>query len=245
MIDKNNLPQRLYYTLPDAAKVLGCEVRDIIHYAAIHALQLSVYIKRHHCETDSWFHLNMPSSKVDDIDIFSMLRGDGWEIDFVEFKSKSEKFFADGYYAKAVSGFFYVDGYNLIPLEFNESDEISLVGVSTLPSFIDGQCIDVNFMMNHLKVNSNYLCVRKNDMDFINKNVSMPSKDLNSESRKTTAKKSELIFYLLKMIPELSCVDLEREKITKIASMIEEIAAKKGIDLPSTHWQTWSKYLER
>lgn len=73
----------------------------------------------------------------------------------------------------------------------------------------------------------------------------MPSKDAFNESKKTIAKKSELIFYLLKMIPELSGIDLENEKITKIAAMIEEIAAKKGIDLPSTHWQTWNKYLER
>ena len=73
MIDNSNLPQRLYYSLPDAAKELGCEVRDLIHYAAIQALQLSIYIPFHHGSPDAWFHLNMPSSKVADIDMFSML----------------------------------------------------------------------------------------------------------------------------------------------------------------------------
>ncbi|HCJ7731664.1 TPA: hypothetical protein NV459_004664 [Citrobacter freundii] len=242
---KDNLPQRLYYPLPEAAKKSGCEVKDIIHYAAIQALQLSVYIEHHCADNSAWFHLNMPNSKVCDIDMFSMLRGDGWGIDFVELKKKSDAFLIDGYYAKSISGFFYVDGYNLIPLEFNESADVSLVAVSTLPDYIDGDCIDINFQMHNLKLDRNFLCIRNSDLDFINENVSMPSKDSGFESKKTSAKKSELIFYLLKMIPELSGVDLENEKITKITAMIEEVAAKKGIDLPSTHWQTWNKYLGR
>ncbi|HFS5811132.1 TPA: hypothetical protein ACH0TE_003845 [Citrobacter farmeri] len=239
------LPERLYYPLPDVAKKLGCSVNDVIHYGAIGALNISAYITLHHGREGSWFHLNMPQSKIDDIDLFSMLRGDGWAIDFVEFKMKSDIFPLDGYYAKSISGFFYVDGYNLISHEFNESADVSLVAVSTLPGYIDGDCIDINFQMHNLKLDRSFLCIRSSDLDFINENVSMPSKDSSFESKKTSSKKSELIFYLLKMIPELSGVDLENEKITKITAMIEEVAAKKGIDLPSTHWQTWNKYLGR
>jgi hypothetical protein len=245
MIGNENLPQRLYYSLPDAAKELGCEIRDVIHYAAIQALQLSIYINFHHSTPDAWFHLNIPESEVDYIDMFSMLRGDGWDIDFVEFKKKSDVFFIDGYYAKAINGFFYIDGYNLIPLEFNESAEISLAGVSTLPNYSNGQCIDVNFQLSNLKLDRKFLCVRKTDLEFISKNVSMPSKDIKKESNKTSAKKSQIIPALIKCIPEMRGIDLDTTPVSKIISLIEAIAAKDGIDLPETHRQTWQKYLGR
>lgn len=40
-------------------------------------------------------------------------------------------------------------------------------------------------------------------------------------------------------------VDLEETPVTKIAEMIEVIAAQRGVELPSTHRQTWQKYLGR
>ncbi|MCK7086212.1 hypothetical protein [Enterobacter kobei] len=245
MIDNSNLPQRLYYSLPDAAKELGCEVRDLIHYAAIQALQLSIYIPFHHGSPDAWFHLNMPSSKVADIDMFSMLKGDGWSLDFVEYKKESDDFFIDGYYEKAISGFFYIDGYNLISLEFNESADVSLAGVSTLPDYRDGQCIDINFQVNNLKLNRDFLCIRKSDLEVINKNVSMPAKIIKEESNKTAAKKSQIIPALIKCIPEMRDIDLDTTPVSKIISLIEAVAARDGVELPELHRQTWQKYLGR
>ncbi|HBT5796022.1 TPA: hypothetical protein OMH60_000773 [Klebsiella pneumoniae] len=245
MIDNDNLPQRLYYSLPDAAKKLGCEVNDIIHYAAIQALQLSVYIHFHHSSPDTWFHLNMPDDKVNDIDMFSMLRDDGWGIDFIEFKKASDYFIIDGYYAKAINGFFYIDGYNLIPLEFDDSAEVSLGGVSTLPDYSDGQCIDINFQLNNLNLDRNYLCIRARDLEMINKDVFMPAKDINKESNKTAAKKSQIIPSLIKCIPEMRDIDLDTTPVSKIISLLEAIAAKDGIEFPETHRQTWQRYLGR
>ncbi len=37
------LPKREYYTLQQAAKKSGCEVEDLLHYAAIGVLQLCVH----------------------------------------------------------------------------------------------------------------------------------------------------------------------------------------------------------
>lgn len=245
MISHDNLPQRLYYSLPDVAKELQCEVSDVIHYAAIGALQMSIYVPFHHCNKDEWFHLNMPADKIDDIDMFSMLRDDGWNIDFVEFKKLSGDFVVEGYYAKAINGFFYVDGYNLIPLEFNELAEVSLAGVSTLPDYSDGPCIDINFQLNNLKLDRKFLCVRKRDLEFITNNVSMPSKNIKKESNKTASKKSQIIPALIKCIPEMRDIDLDTTSVSKIISLIEAIAAKNGIELPETHRQTWQKYLGR
>ncbi|HHZ3461553.1 TPA: hypothetical protein ACWCBK_004056, partial [Escherichia coli] len=55
----------------------------------------------------------------------------------------------------------------------------------------------------------------------------------------------EIIPALIKLIPEMQDVDLEETPVTKIAEMIEVIAAQRGVELPSTHRQTWQKYLGR
>ena len=58
-------------------------------------------------------------------------------------------------------------------------------------------------------------------------------------------KLSEVIPALLKMIPEFDDVDLEGESISKIASILEAIAAAKGIELNLPDKNTWARYLGR
>lgn len=181
--DKSHLPSRLYYPLIEAARELGCEVKDIIHYAAIEALQLSIYVDFHYTDPAAWFHVGIPESKVNDIDEFSMLSGDGWSIDKVEFKNKSEGFYIDGYYAKAIQGFFYVDGHSLIRLEFDEKEVVYLHGVHTENEFYSDEVIYINFGMdNLLEVNFSNLCVMASSMSLIRQDVvNLPTPEIKKE----------------------------------------------------------------
>lgn len=243
-----NLPARLYYPLPEAAKKIGCSIKDIIHYGAIGAINLSVYISLHHSDDGSWFHLNLPSDKVKDIDELSGLSGDGWSIDFVEFKSVSNGFMVEGYYARAISGFFYIDSHPLIDAEFSDLEKITLSGVSTSPEPYAGNGIDVSFLLgNQLSINTSKLCVRLADIEGIKLFGSMPDgRDINKkESIKTVAKKEKIIKGLLMIIPEFSDQDIDSIPVKKIKELVESISASRGIEFPDTDLGTWSKYLER
>ncbi|HCI5669068.1 TPA: hypothetical protein NPO09_003621 [Klebsiella pneumoniae] len=65
------------------------------------------------------------------------------------------------------------------------------------------------------------------------------------EHPRTANRKGEVIPALLKMIPEFDDVDLEGESISKIASILEAIAAAKGIELNLPDKNTWARYLGR
>lgn len=79
-------------------------------------------------------------------------------------------------------------------------------------------------------------------LEDIKQEPSFPSMD---ESGKTVAKKGELIKCLLRLIDDMSDVDFDNTPVSKIVNIIEATAARKGVDLPETHRQTWQKYLGR
>lgn len=70
-------------------------------------------------------------------------------------------------------------------------------------------------------------------------------RNLTEDNPKRAAKRNEVIYSLIKLIPEMGDVDLDTESLPKIADLIDSIAASRGIEFPKTHWQTWQKYLGR
>lgn len=240
------LPERLYYPLPEAAEKLNCTVRDILHYGAIGAIKISAYVKAY--DNENWFHLNMPSKKSEEIDDMGMLSGEWWNIDFINFNHANEYFTVDGYYARAVTGFFYIDSSSLTDAEFRDDGEISLVRVSTGPESYVDDCIDINFVYgNAVKTSVSKLCIRAKDIDDIKPSGHIPdyAKSIESESSKTIAKKERIIKGLLSLIPEMSGEDIDELPVKKIKELVESIAAVRGVEFPNTDLGTWSKYLER
>ena len=68
---------------------------------------------------------------------------------------------------------------------------------------------------------------------------------ITEDSPKASSKRNEVIYSLIKLIPEMGDVDQDTESLPKIADLIDSIAASRGIEFPKTHWQTWQKYLGR
>ncbi len=170
------LPKRAYYPLSEAATLMGCGVRDVIHFGAIDALDFYVFINKFDAPGESWFHLNIPNNQVDNIDFFGCLSGDGWMLYDVAFKKKSDGFYLDGYYAKSISGLFNVNGFYLQPLEFSDSCNLETTVLSSHPEDEDYLPVDVNLIGFNLSIGRDYLCVLGKDIDkFMNieeKNVS-------------------------------------------------------------------------
>lgn len=242
-----NLPERLYYPLNEAAKKLNCTEQDIIHFGAIDAVKLSIYIHQYRTIENNELHLNMPESMVGEIDCFDSLCGDGWSITGIEERKASDAFAYDGYFAKTIYGFFYIDALELTEIEFDTSCNLELMQLSTGRESFHNDCIDINFLTKNLSIDRKFLCVRKEDMYNFKENTKIPVKgnSLSTESPKTIAKKSELIHALLKLIPEISDVDTYTTPVSKIAELIEAIAAKKEIEIPKIHRQTLANYLGR
>lgn len=243
-----NLPERLYYPLPEAAEKLGCTIKDIIHFGAIGAISISVYVEYHYADEKTYFHLNIPSEKISEIDDFNSLSGNGWSIGHIEFKKVKEGFMIDGYYAKTINGFFYINSESLISAEFSNDELIPLSSVSTGPEPFEDGCIDIDFLiLNSLSINLNKLCIRSVDLNNIKILGRMPDvvSSAGFESQKTIAKKENLIKALLTLVPEFSDVDIERLAVSKIKNIAEVAASARGIDFPKTDLGTWSKYLER
>ncbi|QRN39599.1 hypothetical protein [Pectobacterium carotovorum] len=62
------LPKREYYTLQQAAKKSGCEVEDLLHYAAIGVLQLCVYYEDNKkADSDCYFYATLSDDLIDEL----------------------------------------------------------------------------------------------------------------------------------------------------------------------------------
>lgn len=231
--------KRLYYPLPDAALKLGVSINDVMHYGATGILDFYVFINNLQAPDNKWFHLSLPSDEANNIDCFGCLSGGGWLIHDVSMKRKDEGFIIDGHYAKSISGFFHVDDTNIRPLEFSETALVETMFLLSEPEKGDAMPIYVNCMLFNLSLERDYLCILGKDIDDLLK------KDSRTDSDKTIAKKAELIPALLKMVPELSDLNLDTTPVSKVIEIVEAIAAQKGIHLPEIHRQTWQKYLGR
>lgn len=242
-----NLPERLYYPLSEAAKKLNCTEQDIIHFGAIGAINLSIYIDQHRAKNNSFFHLNMPKSMVGKIDDFGSLWGDGWHIADIEEREINDALVLKGYFTNRIDGFFYIESFKLTKMEFDTSCNLELMQVSTGSESGYDNCIDVNFLTEVLSIDRKFLCIKKEDIYNFKESTKIPIKEneILKESPKTIATKSELIPALLKLIPELSDIDPYTAPVKKIAELVEAVAAEKGIEMPNIHRQTWQNYLGR
>ncbi len=241
------LPERLYYPLPDAARKLDCTVQDIIHFGAIGAINISVYIGNHKEKNNNSFHLNMPSDLILNIDDFGNIYGDGWYIYNIEERHANDELNLDGYFSNGIDGFFYINNFDLTKIEFDATCKLELTQVSTGSESGYNGCIDVNFLTAPLSIDRSFLCIKKDDIYNFKESISIHRKgqSLLTESPKTIATKSELIPALLKLIPEFDDVDLCTAPIAKITDLVEAIAAKRGVVIPHIHNQTWQAYLGR
>ncbi|MEG0870363.1 MAG: hypothetical protein RSG77_25455 [Hafnia sp.] len=81
-------------------------------------------------------------------------------------------------------------------------------------------------------------------LSFIGK-VENPTTATKTESRKTIAKKGDMIEALLRLHPAFEGQDLDSIAPGRIKSIVEAIAAERGVSFPDTDIGTWSKYLRR
>lgn len=242
--DKIKLPERLYYPLPEAAKKIGsgCEVKDVIHYGAIGALNISVYLTEITPETgDAIFFLDA-TRFTEDKSLPSHFFGDNFLIGDVHLNDRPL-----GWCASVLKGFFFIKSVSLIGAEFDiEGGKIKIDFIST--STKDGDGVEIYFMnkKGFIEVPFNRLCVMANEISNIRSSGSMPVfSDDKKETDKTIAKKENLIKALLTLVPEFSDVDIESLAVSKIKHIAEVAASARGIDFPKTDLGTWSKYLER
>lgn len=242
-----SLPERLYYPLSEAAKKLNCTEQDVIHFGAIGAIKLSIYIHEHRARDKAYFYLNISKNMIDKISFFDSLNGEGWNIGGVKKRKINDGLVLEGYFSDEIRGFFYIDSFYLTKIEFDTSCNLELMQVSTgIESFYD-DCIDVDFLTENLSIDRKFLCIKKEDMYNFKEDtkISLKENSLFGESPKTIATKSELIPALLKLIPELSDIDPYTAPVKKIAELVEAVAAEKGIEMPNIHRQTWQNYLGR
>ncbi len=177
-----SLPERLYYPLVEAAEKMECSVKDIIHYGATDALKICIYIDYSTEENKSLLRLNLSNSKLNEMDDFNNISGDGWSINGVYLNdSKADKLLSSGYYAENISGFFYVMAHYLVPVEFNsEQSNLKLNYVSTGWDDDLVEDIGVDFMFLGVSFPVKNLCVMAKDINELtekNKNSKMPSFD--------------------------------------------------------------------
>jgi hypothetical protein len=251
-----NIPERLYYPLPEAADMLGCTIRDVIHMGAAGVIDLSIYI-------NSWIEssdvkpnerlmvffdgLDENPEEFCKLDLIS-LSGDRWSLSGI-YEPQPEldsSFKAILRYARIINGFFYLSSYNLIDFEFDYPCDY--IWLNSLTAELDFKGFgDVKLHSFHkIKFPSKSICVMADSIKKIKEKTSVfpdISPDKKVESPKTSAKKSELILQLLKLIPDFDGVDLEATSVSKTISIVEAAAAAKGVEIPKTDKNTWSRYL--
>ncbi|WEF28563.1 hypothetical protein PYR66_02155 [Klebsiella aerogenes] len=234
------LPVRLYYPLPEAAEKLGCSVKDLYHFAAIGALDIVVFFPalKHDC-----LMLMIPDFMEGEIDydFGGVLGSERWTISGIQLQEDAE---IPGYYAKSISGFFYLNREYFSVPEFLGADAKIRSPFFTTRSESEGWECQITTINGGIEIDTRFLCVMADDLAKIKEIGSLPVNQA-GESPKTVSKKAELIPALLKMIPELEGLDIEMGPVAKIISVLEAAAAAKGVDLPATDKNTWAKYLGR
>lgn len=310
------LPERLYYPLGKAATELGCDVSDIIHFAANRNLRLCVKIfetpigieevsedwsadllvnekylnsivKEYYAPADDKFvkdengnYFAEDEVNFDFVNSYVRLQG---RIRFFIDKSTGDvcDYSTDLYGVYGLlqlgSRTIYMNEENIInggnfkvssfvlPIddmhnlangyfkryvsEFANDDWVSDY-IEKDSDYLRSQTIEnaVSKMREPLVISADQLFVTKDEIERLKKGgvKEYENKDGDiSESAKTIAKKGEIINCLLKMIPEISGLNVDIAPVSKIKEVVEALAAGKNIELPDTHPQTWARYLGR
>lgn len=233
------LPERIYYPLPEAAKKLECTVKDLFHFAYVGAINISIYVSSY--KSDGLLAM-IPNHLIGEIDndFGGVLGSDKWGIFDLEFRKEGP---VAGYYAKSISGFFYVWRDCFAMAEFTDGiDFIRTSSLTTRPEAEGGE-IEIASMQGSIELDARCLCIMASDLEKIEEFGTLSIKKV--DTPKTLAKKGEIISALIKINPELSDINLETTPVAKIITIIEAAAASKGVDLPPTDKNTWAKYLGR
>ncbi|EFE5032289.1 TPA: hypothetical protein OB753_002499 [Escherichia coli] len=249
---------RIYYTLPMVAKKLGCTVDDVLHLGATNRLEICAYIgendllfSENKCSARVIFEDDSESYYVEQIKKRNVIDTDMYNISYFHYNDDCVEdtdtgiFRLPGWYANYLKGFFAIPSRYLVDVE------------------LSGPCNAVDVKPQHLyTIKAHYkklylaeifgLCIPEERLVVFENELSnfdYAAKPVygggDRESPKTAAKRNEVIYSLIKLIPEMDDVDLDTESLPKIADLIDSIAASRGIEFPKTHWQTWQKYLGR
>lgn len=245
---------RAYYPLAMAAKKLNCTVADILHFGATNRLEICAYIDGvkvadDYCSFNVFINDEDKDDIVSEISEGNSIFSDMYEISLFKYNEllgvEGGYFRFKGWYANHLKGFFAVPTEYLVDIELSLMDEpvnISPHELFTPKNYgshihlanIEG----LNIAESRLVVfHSELLCFN------VSSTPKYPGSDI--EKPKTVAKKAQIIPALIKLLPDMRNVDLDNTPVSKIISIIEELAAKEGVDLPEIHWQTWQKYLGR
>ncbi|EBR9314533.1 hypothetical protein VQZ12_000799 [Salmonella enterica] len=231
------LPQREFYKLDEVAAILDCSFSDVLYYCSIDILHAYTYIDIED-KYEFLFNIGMHEDIRKKIDCFKSLCYGDWCAYGVEFHQRTDKLPVDGMYAKKLDGVFFIDGYCLKSLIFNGEDSFKIDCFSDLHLEATENEVNFNCLDFCLTIKTDSLRIKSNEVN------DLKLKSMN-ESDKTVAKKAEIISCLIKLIPEMSDVNLDTTPVAKIASLIEAVAATRAVEFPKTDIGTWSKYLGR
>ncbi|MEJ5073422.1 hypothetical protein WH357_13960 [Enterobacter ludwigii] len=141
----------------------------------------------------------------------------------------------------ALSGYYTVQYGNFSDLQFDDSIDAVITSVI---SIADNEIID--FGKHPLILKKKFLSIMLDDLtDFKLRSIEHFKKYAFDEHVRTANRKGEIIPALLAMIPDFDGMDLSTESASKISSILEAIAAKKGIELSLPDKNTWARYLGR
>ncbi|EAY6134785.1 hypothetical protein AH775_08510 [Salmonella enterica subsp. enterica serovar Give] len=250
----NNLG-RVYHTLPLAAKKMGCTVEDILHFGATNRLEICAYIdgveeRYDYCTFNVFFdNEDSENSFSKTINKYNSIFTDMYEISLFnyndEFCVDDERMVIEGLYANHMKGFFAIPSEFLVEVELSSACEI----INLSPRYLYTPKGYGNYIrldnIEGLSIPENRLVIFDREISDFNYERKPKYAGGERESPKTAAKRNEVIYSLIKLIPEMGDVDLDTESLPKIADLIDSIAASRGIEFPKTHWQTWQKYLGR
>ncbi|HBS2495741.1 TPA: hypothetical protein MAD81_003229, partial [Klebsiella pneumoniae] len=179
---------------------------------------------------------------------YSRLTGEGWDISGIyEYTPKDDDFFKDNVnFVKFLSGFFFVSNNCLTDFEFNtDAETLKINTLYTGGDIYDTEAVIINSFLG-VMFPVKYLCVMASEFNGLSSKLGkMPQPESDNETGKTVAKKGELIKCLLRLIDDMGDIDLDNTPVSKIVNILEATAARKGIEMPDTHRQTWQKYLGR
>ena len=238
---KANLPEGLYYPIPEAAEFLGCSIRDVYHYAATGMIKFSIYINEIAKNNVEFISLDLgcrhkgPSTYDSVITIHTDLYS------LYDVRHEGDKH--NTLTVESISGFFMVPKESCILLEFSSNDFIKLHHLTADIDEEDEFGISLLFD-DYVDVPRSCLCIFAEDIRKIKQLSSMEIENINEHPRRAN-RKGEIIPSLLAMIPEFEGVDIEVESPTKILNILEATAAAKGIELSIPDKNTWGRYLGR
>lgn len=244
--------KRAYYPLPMAADKMGCSVDDLLHLGATNRLEICAYVSgvtesNDHCT----FNVFIGNDKYhDEIENNNSIQHDFFIIALFNYNDKL--FFDDDHnpkfesiYGNMLQGFFALNSESLVAVELSRYDDGMNININELTTpKVFGEPIKIA-NIDGLSVSEDKLVVLGSELEAFSPTTVAKYPGSEKETPKTIAKKSQLIPALLGLIPEFNGLDLSNTPVAKIIDIVETLASKKGVELPRTDKNTWSKYLGR